>query len=321
MTSKKKLNETERICFIVNPKAGSGSAKSKKRKLEKQVSSFFANWAIRETQYAGHAQKLAKEICAEGFDIIGVVGGDGTCHEVLNGMIENDEPISPKTSLALIPAGTGSDFLRTLPTTKDPIEALQIAAFGQDRIVDIGECTTQDRERYFINVAGFGVNGEVAERSNKSSKMFGGRVTFVKATLQSSLSYKPQTVSLKWEYQEQEHSWTGDVLSCFIANGKYCGGGMNVGATGSIDDGLADITLLEPIGPIEQVIKLRKLYNGTIHELKQVQQFQSTALHATARKNATVKIELDGECGGTLPAKFQILPQKLRIRSNWQKNA
>ena len=320
MISKKKLNETERICFIVNPKAGSGSAKNKKRKLEKQVSSFFAHWEIRETQYAGHAQKLAKEICAEGFDIIGVVGGDGTCHEVLNGMIENDEPISPKTSLALIPAGTGSDFLRTLPTTKDPIEALHIAAFGQDHIVDIGKCTTQEKERYFINVAGFGVNGEVAERSNNSSKMFGGRVTFVKATLQSSLSYKPQTVSLKWEHEEKEHSWTGAVLSCFIANGQYCGGGMNVGASGSIDDGLADITLLEPIGPIEQVIKLRKLYNGTVHELRQAQQFQSTTLHATARQNATVKIELDGECGGILPAKFQILPKKLRIRSNWQKN-
>ena len=318
MTTKKDpFNDTERICFIVNPKAGSGSAKGKIRRLEKQVSSCFAHWEIRETKHAGHAQQLAKNICQEGFDIIGVVGGDGTCHEVLNGMMENDEPVNPKTSLALIPAGTGSDFLKTLPTSRDPIEALHVAAFGGDRIIDIGKCTTKKGDRYFINVAGFGVNGEVAERSNNSSKMLGGRVTFIKATLQSSLSYTPQTVSIKWEHSEQEHTWTGEVLSCFIANGKYCGGGMNVGPESSIDDGLADITILEPIGPIEQVFKLRKLYNGTIHELKQAQRFQSTVLHATARKNAVVKIELDGECGGTLPAKFQILSKKIRIRSNW----
>ena len=83
---------------------------------------------------------------------------------------------------------------------------------------------------------------------------------------------------------------------------------MNVGAKGSIDDGLADITLLEPISPIEQVSSSCKLYNGTIHELKQAQQFQSTHFMPQHVKNETVKIELDGECGGILP-KFQILPK------------
>jgi len=310
-------NTADRICFIVNPKAGSGSAKSKRRKLEQQVASFFRNWEIRETQHAGHAEQLATQICEENFDIIAAVGGDGTCHEVLNGMMRNDEPINPKTALALIPAGTGSDFLKSLPTPNDPIKALYSAAFGSDRILDIGKCTTQDHSRYFINVAGFGVNGEVAERSNSSSKMFGGRVTFIKATLQSSLSYKPKTVQIKWNFGEKEEQWSGDVLSCFIANGTYCGGGMNVGNESSLQDGIAEITLLEPIGPIEQLIKLRKLYNGTIRELKQAQQFKSPVLNATALHNATVKIELDGECGGKLPAKFQILTQKLRFRSNW----
>ena len=312
-----KRNETDKICFVVNPKAGSGSAKTKRRKLEEQVSSCFLHWEIRETQYAGHAQILAKEICQEGFDIIGVVGGDGTCHEVLNGMIHNDEAINPNTALALIPAGTGSDFLKSLPTPNDPISALRIAALGRDRILDIGKCTTQENVRYFINVAGFGVNGEVAERSNNSSKMLGGRITFIKATLQSSLSYTPQKVLLQWEQDDQQQQWSGEVLSCFIANGKFCGGGMNVGPQSSLDDGLADITLLEPIGPIEQLFKLRKLYDGTIHELKQAHQLKSSSLQATAQKNSCVKIELDGECGGNLPARFEILKQKLRVRSNW----
>ena len=311
-------NQNDRVCFIVNPKAGSGSAKTKRRQLEESISQYFLNWEIRETQAAGHAEVIARECCHEGFDIIAPIGGDGTCHEVVNGMIHNDEPYNPKTSLALISAGTGSDFLKSIPTPKDPIQALHAAAFGQNKIIDIGKCTTQTGARYFVNVAGFGVNGEVAERSNSSSKMLGGKFTFIKATLQSSLSYKPQPVKLSWLVDQEEREWQGEVLSCFIANGKYCGGGMNVGPSSELNDGIADVTILSPIGPIEQLFKLRKLYNGTIHELKQAQQFQSQIIKATAIKDSVVKIELDGENSGVLPATFEILPKRLSIRSMWQ---
>ena len=162
-------NSKDRICFIVNPKAGSGSAKNKRRKLEERIASFFTHWEIRETQAAGHAQKIAKQCCEENFDIIAPIGGDGTCHEVVNGMMHNDQAINPQTALALIPAGTGSDFLKSIPTPKDPFKALYAAAFGQNRFIDIGKCSMKDQSRYFVNVAGFGVNGEVAERSNSSS--------------------------------------------------------------------------------------------------------------------------------------------------------
>ncbi len=312
------INTEERICLIVNPKAGSGAAKSKLTKVQNQIGNYFQSWDIRKTQAAGHAQTLAKQACEEGFDIVAAIGGDGTCHEVINGMIADDKAISPKTSLALIPAGTGSDFMKSLPTPNDPIQALQAAAFGKSRIIDVGKCITQDQIRYFINVAGFGVNGEVAERSNSSSKMFGGKVSFIKATLQSSLSYKPKPVKIEWQALGENQNWTGELLSCFVANGKFCGGGMNVGPDSKIDDGLADITLLSPIGPIEQLFKLRKLYNGTVHELKQAQYMQSPILKASAKQNSCVKIELDGECGGTLPASFYILPQILPLRSFWE---
>ncbi|MEC7984097.1 MAG: diacylglycerol kinase family protein [Myxococcota bacterium] len=312
------INTSERICLIVNPKAGSGSAKSKLATVQEQVGNYFQHWDIRKTQAAGHAESLAKQACEEGFDLIAVIGGDGTCHEIINGMIDQDKAINPKTSLALIPAGTGSDFMKSLPTPNDPIQALQAAAFGKSRIIDVGKCITKNQTRYFINVAGFGVNGEVAERSNNSSKMFGGKVTFIKATLQSSLSYKPQPVKLEWKNLDTTHNWSGELLSCFVANGKFCGGGMNVGPDSKIDDGLADITLLSPIGPIEQLFKLRKLYDGTVHELKQAKHMRSPLLKASATQNACVKIELDGECGGSLPASFYILPKILPLRSFWE---
>ena len=117
-------NQNDRVCFIVNPKAGSGSAKTKRRQLEERISQYFLNWEIRETQAAGHAEVIARECCHEGFDIIAPIGGDGTCHEVVNGMIHNDEPYSPNTSLALISAGTGSDFLKSIPTPQRSYSSL-----------------------------------------------------------------------------------------------------------------------------------------------------------------------------------------------------
>ena len=84
-----------------------------------------------------------------------------------------------------------------------------------------GKCTMEDQIRYFVNVAGFGVNGEVAERTNSASKMFGWKITFIKATLQTSLSYKPKSVKLSWDSNSDQCEWTGEILSCFIANGKF----------------------------------------------------------------------------------------------------
>ena len=84
-------------------------------------------------------------------------------------------------------------------------------------------------ERFFVNVAGFGANGEVAEKSNRWSKRFGGRVTFLNATIHTTFTYRPPKVQMKWTSEEgRDNVWTGELLSCFIANASFCGGGMQV---------------------------------------------------------------------------------------------
>ena len=85
-----------------------------------------------------HATELAKS-CIEGFDIIISVGGDGTCHEVINGLIKKIKLINPNITFAVIPIGTGSDLIKSLHTPKDLLPALKYAAFGEKRFLDVGK--------------------------------------------------------------------------------------------------------------------------------------------------------------------------------------
>ena len=92
---------TERACFIINPKAAAGLAGRNISKLESAIATVFEEFRIYQTKAPKHATELAKKACIEGFDIIVSVGGDGTCHEVINGLIENDQLINPKSPLLL----------------------------------------------------------------------------------------------------------------------------------------------------------------------------------------------------------------------------
>ena len=131
-------NQIERICLIVNPRAAAGKAGKQQLGIEDSVNKWFANWEIRITKAPGHASQLAAEACQEGFDIVAAVGGDGTCHEVVNGMIKDDQAIRSETVLSIIPIGTGSDLIKTIKTPKNVSAALSIAANGPTKKVDVG---------------------------------------------------------------------------------------------------------------------------------------------------------------------------------------
>ena len=152
---------TESVCFIINPKAAAGLAGKNISKLESTAKQVFENFRIDQTNAPKHATQLAKQAAKENFDLIVSVGGDGTCHEILNGLIEEDQLVHPKTRFAVVPIGTGSDLIKSLQTPKELLPALQIAAFGETRLLDVGKAIVSCNEnssltkecKYFLNVA------------------------------------------------------------------------------------------------------------------------------------------------------------------------
>ena len=319
---------TERVCFIINPKAAAGLAGKNISKLESTAKQVFENFRIDQTQAPKHATQLATQAAQENFDMIISVGGDGTCHEVLNGLIKEDELINPKTRFAVVPIGTGSDLIKSLKTPKELLPALQIAAFGEARFLDVGKAVVSNTKnsvctketKYFLNVAGFGANGEVVRRANSSNKRLGGRVTFMQATVHTSLTYTSPKARIRvFDALEDapKLSWEDELLSCFIANGSYCGGGMWVAPHGSMNNGSFDISLLSKKSVLGQIRDLRHLYNGTIAQVREATCVRGNRVVAEPLQQQNIRIDLDGELSGMLPASFEILPHLLSVRARW----
>ena len=314
-------NTQEKICLIVNPRAASGRAGAQIDKLKRLTDRAFEQWEIRLTEAPNHATELAREAAETGFDLVAAVGGDGTCHEVVNGLFLDGKPIRRQTAFTVIPFGTGSDLVRSLQIPKNTQEALWIAATGLSLPSDLGwaEVTTDKglHREAFINVASFGASAAVARRVNEGSKRFGGTASFMSATLKTLFNYSPSPVTIEFSNEKDEKHWSNQLMAGFIANGHYCGSGMHVGPNGSMQDGLFDICMFEPTPLSHQLIDLRHLYDGQIAHSRGITTAQASTI--VAKSDAPVFIELDGETRGMLPAKFDIQKSAITLRGGWTK--
>lgn len=314
-------NTTESIRLIVNPRAGSGRAGAQVDKLRHWASQCFERSEVVLTQAPGHATQLATEAATSGTDIIAAVGGDGTCHEVVNGLFSQEKPVNEACTFTVIPFGTGSDLARSLHMPRRTEEALAVAACGTTRMTDVGVAafTTESgtHSELFINVAGFGANGEVARRSNMSSKRFGGKATFIGATLRTLASYTPQSVRVTAKTTQGVQIWEDELLSAFVANGHYCGSGMWVGKDGDMSDGQFELSLLCPTSPLQTARDFPRLFNGSLTQGSGVTRLICSELSVEPTQQERVTIELDGESCGHLPATFRILPKILPVRAAW----
>lgn len=320
-SSARTRNTSERITCVVNPKAQAGKAGARLGILERALDRAFERWELRCSEGPGHATELAAQAIEGGADIIAAVGGDGTCNEVVNGFFVGRVPRSRKAAFAVVPWGTGSDLPRSVAAPRDLDEALWVASTGMTLPTDVGVCrlTTEQGpvDRIFLNVAGCGANGDVVHRVNLGSKRLGGRITFYQATVGTLLNYRPGPVSVRWEGPDGPGEWEGVLLSAFIANGAWCGGGMNVGRGGSMHDGLLDLVLLPDKGSVRNVAESWRLYNGTVWKVSGARRAYATEVHFEARHDDPVRLDIDGEQPGTLPASFAVLPRSLQVRGGW----
>lgn len=317
-------NSSDSICLVVNPQAGAGRAGRELERLEELVKRSFETWAIRPTQGPGHGRELARQAAKDGFDIVAGVGGDGTCHEVVNGLMDTGTDAETRPVFTVVPFGTGSDLIRSLDIPKDTARALWLASTGITLRADVGwvQATTAEgapNERYFINEISFGMSGMVVDRVNRSSKRLGGFASFLGATVSGLLSYVPQRALLSWEGPDGSGQWEGDLMNAFLANGHYCGGGMLVGRGGSMFDGLLDLTVLPPMNLISSAANLPRLYRGSAHNAPGAFRVAATRLEArcTSPSGGTLLVDADGEQPGQLPLKARVIPAALQVRGGW----
>jgi len=307
------MSSTRSVFFIVNPCAGGGAAGRQWTRVQKQARDLLGPFQAVLTSGPGDATHLARRALLEGADLLVCVGGDGTLNEVVTGMMDGTGAIRPEASLGLISMGTGRDFIRTSRIPGDPERALEVIAVGRSMPLDLGKISYVDHQgqqasRYFLNVASFGLGGEVDERVGRTTKIFGGFVSFIWATLLSVLSYRKKTIRLRIDGSPEE---TVAVLNVAVANGQYHGGGMWIAPEASLSDGLFHVTVIGDFSIPEVFRHLPKLYNGRLFELEKVRTV--TGKKIEARSDERVLLDVDGEYPGILPASLEIVPSALRV--------
>lgn len=237
-----------------------------------------------------------------------IVGGDGSVNEVVNGIVAARD-----VELAIIPRGTGWDFVRTFGIPRDLDGAIDVALDGAVREVDAGAVAYrtwagEEAHAHFANVASAGISGAIAKRANESSKALGGKVSYYWATLSVFLGWRIGEVRVTVD----DESRSGRMIDAMVCNGRFLGGGMMMCPDAEPDDGLFDVMLIGDVTKRDLAFVLPKTYKGKHlpHPRLEVLRGRAVTVHAPE----PLPIELDGEQPGTTPARFELLPRALRLR-------
>jgi diacylglycerol kinase (ATP) len=292
--------------FLVNPAAENGAAGRRWPELAHRAAALGLHGDALLSERPGHLAELAREAAADA-DLLVAVGGDGTVNEVANGIAGLD------VELALIPRGTGGDFVRTFGIPRKLDEAVAVALGGRTREIDLGKGRYRswaggEAESYFANVASAGMSGAIAKRANETSKALGGKVSYAWATVAVFSRWRNDEVRVRVDGEEH----AGRMHDVIVANGRYLGGGMKMVPDAEPDDGRLDVLLIGDLTKRDLLLTMPKTYRGT----------HLPHPKATLLRGATVEIdapeplpvELDGEQPGTTPVRFEIVRRALRLR-------
>jgi len=315
MAARKQRKES--IVFIVNPQAGGGKSEKQLTNLLVEIRSIYANAKIEHTQDREHATELARAAVKAGAECIVAVGGDGTIGEVAAGFFDaagralksgKQAPI-----LGILPAGSGSDFARTLGIPRAPSLALQILRTAHVKTIDAGLIDFigkdgQKTKRIFINIADVGIGGEVVDILERQGKKLGAYVSYQLATLRGLIGYKNKSLEITIDKKQK---FEGTYNGVIIANGKYFGSGMKIAPNAEVDDGFFDVVMLGEMSKLEMVAKMQKLRKGTHIFEKNITVHR--AKHVAIRSQTRALIDCDGEMPGECPAEFLILAGALKV--------
>lgn len=303
-----------KIAAIANPQAATGRAGRLLPQLAERLRARLGEVNLRVTDSPEHATQLARELVETGFDLIIAVGGDGTISEVANGLLRGDQPLRSEVRLGILPVGTGGDMRRSLGIPTDPDQAIEILATGRPFTIDVGKASLAGHDgsvlrRYFVNLASFGIGGEVATRARNPFTALGGKAGFLWATLRTVAGYRGRRVGI-------ELDGSGEFLPFFISNvaignGRYHGGGMQPCPKALLDDGVLDVTVIDYLKPLEVLRDIRVLYSDDVYRLPQVHRLEARRFRA--RSDQPTWVEVDGEPLGRLPIEIEILPRCLTV--------
>lgn len=266
------------ILFILNPISGTVSKANVSALIEKHIDKERFAWDVCYTEYAGHAETIAREAADRGVDIVVAVGGDGTVNEVARGLMQT------RTALAIIPCGSGNGLARHLMLPLDVRQSIRVINEMEIHCLDYGVIDGHP----FLCTCGVGFDAFIAERFASAGKR--GVMTYLEKIFKDGLAYESETYEYSIDGGEfvEKTAW---LISC--ANASQYGNDAYIAPNASMKDGLLDIVVMDPVGVQNAVSVNMEMVNKTLDKNSNIQTFKGKRL--VIRRGEAGFVHYDGE--------------------------
>ncbi len=313
MQQHKNENSGKKWRFIVNPAAGGGVVNRRWPDVETQLRLAGINFDVVFTEGKYHAAALAEQGIAGGCRHLVAVGGDGTAHEVVNGIMRQTTCPTTEVVFTILPIGTGNDWVKTYRIPKNSRKWIAFFNNGTTTFQDIGWLTYQENgvksKRFFINVAGMSYDAYVAWRSDAYKAQFSSTIFYLYFIFRCLSEFRVPRLRVVHDGKTVEKPlYTINVGIC-----RYSGGGLQLVPQAIPDDGKLALTLAGHISKLGVLLITPFFYSGKIGWHPKVSMFQVENILVESADSQPVLVEADGEFLGEGPVRFGILPKALKL--------
>ena len=299
-----------KVKLILNPMADMGHAWQAANDLRPIVVEHGgADWS--GTVYPTHAIELAKQAGLEGYDLVIAMGGDGTVHEVINGLMQ--VPAEKRPALGVVPIGSGNDFAFAARIAPEADRALLNALTGTASPIDLGLLTDEHgRQEYFDNTIGIGFDTVVTIRSHQMPLLRGFLMYFVAVIQTILMNHNPARMQIETDGEK----WELENLMLVVCNGPREGGGFMIAPGAKVDDGILQYMLVRKVGRAMMFRLLPEFMRGTHEKFPQIKKGDCKKLALSSDR--PLYVHADGEIftdfGSNLRSvTMEILPGALRL--------
>ena len=316
---------SSKILFIVNVFAASKKAGAMWERAVSLLNTTRIAYHKRLTGRNGNAMELAYDACVCGYRKIVAVGGDGTVHDVLNGIMQfvaectvSGHPLSlDEFTIGVLPVGSGNDWIKSHGIPSDFSKAIEVIAAGRTVKQDVVRVSVIDAagnslsDSYMANVGGVGLDARVCERVNRNKERGRrGKKLYVSALLYHLFHRKPVSVKLVCD---DRTVYEGPYLSIAFGIGKYSGGGMRQTPSAVPDDGFLDVTLIPELPVMKIAKEAPKLFTGTFDTVPERAVAKCRSVTVIPEKSAKEPVEVDGEVIGTAPVRLEVIDKQINV--------
>ena len=289
--------------IIANPVAGRGRARKSAPYLAKRLEAAGHTVAVSWTASNGDAETLAREASNQGVSRVVACGGDGTIHQVINGLMTAQPPGGKATIMGIVPLGRCNDLASTLGIPTNSAKAAEVLLAGNHRLIDLGRVG----HRYYSTVATLGFDTEVSKyvANGKHPFFLKGTLAYLYGTLIQLVRYRDVDVLLSWDFGRYE----GPIFLAATGNTPNYGGRMKITPSALIDDGLLDLCLVRSAPRWDVLRMIPKVFSGTHGKHPAVSMNPIKRLEIES--DITLSIWADGEPVAETPTVIEVVPGAL----------